>query len=111
MMHLKLYLIALQTKSLLLLFDETYRSKWKSIKNLFLDRNLLRAILLSNIKISLKTIQRLLPLRSLIVSFTVLLKFCYNSVTNAAKTFLWLDKSLKYKGRPLYIKNFRRLAS
>ena len=60
---------------------------------------------MSNIKISSKTIQRLLPLRSLIVSFTVLLKFCY-PVNNASDTFLWLNKSLKYKGRPLYIKEF-----
>ena len=49
---------------------------------------------------------RLLPLRSLIVSFTVLLKFCNNPVTNTFETFLWLNKSLKYKGRPLYIKEF-----
>ena len=70
------------------------------------DRNLLSAILLSNIKISSKTIQRLLPLRSLIVSFTVLPKFCNNSVNNASDTFLWLNKSLKYKSRPLYVKEF-----
>ena len=99
MMHLESYLTALQTKSLSLLFDETYCSQWKFIKNLFFDRNLLSAILLPNIKISSKTIQRLLPLRSLIVSFTVLLN-------NASDTFLWLNKSLKYKGRPLYIKEF-----
>ena len=61
---------------------------------------------LSNIKISSKTIQRLLPLRSLIVSFTALLKFCNNPATNTSETFLWLNKSLKYKNRPLYIKEF-----
>ena len=106
MMHLESYLTALHAKSLSLLFDETYRSQWKSGENLFFDRNLLSAILLSNIKISSKTIQRLLPLRSLIVSFIVLLKFCNNPVTNASDTFLWLNKSLKCKGRPLYIKEF-----
>ena len=36
----------------------------------------------------------------------MLLKFCNNSVNNASDTFLWLNKSLKYKGRPLYIKEF-----
>ena len=61
-------------------------------------------ILLSNIKINSKTIQRLLPLRSLIVSITVLLKFYCNPVTNTSETFSWLNNSLKYKGRPLYIK-------
>ena len=106
MLHLESYLTALHVKSSALLFDETYCSQWKFIENLFFDRNLLSAILLSNIKISSKTIQRLLPLRSLIVSFTVLLKFCNNPVNNASDTFLWLNKSLKYKGRPLYIKEF-----
>ena len=61
---------------------------------------------MSNIKINSKTIQRLLPLRSLIVSLTLLLKFCNNLVNNASDTFLWLNKCLKYKGRPLYIKEF-----
>ena len=60
MMHLESYLTALHVKSLSLLFDETYCSQWKFIENLFFDRNLLSAILLSNIKISSKTIQRLL---------------------------------------------------
>ena len=70
-------------------FDETYCSQWESIENLFFDCNLLSAILLSNIQIiiSSKAIQRLLPLRSLIVSFTVLLKFCNNLVTNTSETF------------------------
>ena len=68
MLHLESYLTALHVKSLSLLFDETYCSQWKFIENLFFDRNLLSAILLSNIKISSKTIQRLLLLRSLIVS-------------------------------------------
>ena len=40
------------------------------------------------------------------MSFTVLLKFCSNPVTNTSKIFLWLNKFLKYKGRPLYIKEF-----
>ena len=31
------------------------------------------------------------------MSFTVLLKFCNNPVTNTSETFLWLNKSLKYK--------------
>ena len=106
MLHLESYPTALHVKSLSLLFDETYCSQWKFIENLFFDRNLLSAILLSNIKISSKTIQRLLPLRSLIESFSVLLKFCNNPVNNASDTFLWLNKSLKYKGRPLYIKEF-----
>ena len=88
MLHLKSYLTALHVKSLSLLFDETYCSQWKFIENLFFDRNLLSTILLSNIKISSKTIPRLLPLRSLIVSFTVLLKFCNNPVNNASDTFL-----------------------
>ena len=56
MMHLESYLTALHAKSLSLLFDETYCSQWKSIENLFFDRNLLRAILLFNIKITSKTI-------------------------------------------------------
>ena len=64
-LHLESYLTALHVKSLSLLFDETYCSQWKFIENLFFDRNLLSAILLSNIKISSKTIQRLLPLRLL----------------------------------------------
>ena len=106
MMHLESYLTALHAKSLSLLFDETYCSQWHFLENLFFDRNLLSAILLSNIKISSKTIQRLLPLRSLLVSFTVLPKFCNNPVNNASDTFLWLHKSLKYKGRPLYEKEF-----
>ena len=62
MMRLESYLTALHAKSLLRLFDETYCSQWKSIENLFFDRNLLGAIFLSDIKISSKTIQRLLPL-------------------------------------------------
>ena len=82
MIHLESYLTALHVKSLSFLFDETYCSQWKSIENSFFDRNLLSAILLSNSKINLKTIQRLLPLRSLTVSFFVLLKFCNNPVTN-----------------------------
>ena len=105
-MHLESYPTALLAKSLSLLFNETYCSQWKFIENLFFDRNLLSAILLSNIKISSKTIQQLLPLRSLIVSFTVLLKFCNNPVNNASDTFLWLNKSLTYKGRLLYINEF-----
>ena len=106
MIHLELYLTALYAESLLLLFDETYCSQWKFIENIFFDLNLLSAILFSYIKISSKTIQRLLSLRSLIVSFTVLLKFCNNPVNNASDTFLWLNKSLKYKDRRLYIKEF-----
>ena len=50
MMRLESYLTALHAKSLSLLFDETYCSQWKFIENLFFDRNLLSAILLSNIK-------------------------------------------------------------
>ena len=38
------------------------------------------------------------------MSFTVLLKFCSNPVTNTSKILLWLNKFLKSKGRPLYIK-------
>ena len=63
MMQLESYLIAPHPKSLSLLFDKTYCSQWKYIENLFFDRNLLCAILLSNIKITSKTIRRLLPLR------------------------------------------------
>ena len=50
MLHLESYLTALHIKSFSLLFDETYCSQWKFIENLFFDRNLLSAILLSNIK-------------------------------------------------------------
>ena len=57
MMHLESYLTALHAKSLSLLFNETYCSQWKSSKNLFFDRNLLNAILLSDIKNRSKTIQ------------------------------------------------------
>ena len=80
MMHLELHLTALHAKSLSFLFDETCCLQWQSIENLFCDNDLLNAILLLNIKISSKTIRQLLPLRSLIVSFTVLLKFCSNAV-------------------------------
>ena len=57
MMHLESYQTALHAKGLSFVFDETYCSQWKSIKNLSFDRNLLSAIFLSNIKISSKTIQ------------------------------------------------------
>ena len=40
------------------------------------------------------------------MSFTVLLKFCNNPVTNTSENFLWLNKSLKYIGRSLCIKEF-----
>ena len=106
MMHLESYLTALHAKRLSLLFDETCCSQWKYVENLLLNRNLLSAILLSNIKFSSKTIQRLLAFGSLIVLSTVLLKFCNNPVTNISETYLWLNKSLKYKGRSLNIKEF-----
>ena len=51
MMHLESYLTASFP------FDETYCLQWKSIENLFFDRNLLSAIFLPNTKISSKTIQ------------------------------------------------------
>ena len=54
-------LSALCTKSVFFLFNDTCCSQWKSIKSVFFDYNLLSAILLSNIKISSKTFQRLLP--------------------------------------------------
>ena len=31
---------------------------------------------------------------------------CNNPVINTSETFLWLNKSLKYKGRPLHRKEF-----
>ena len=105
-MHLESYLTALPAKSLSLLFDEIYSSQWKSMENLFFDCFLLSVLLLSNIKISSKTFSILLPLTSLTVSFTVLLKLCDNPVPNTFESFLWLNKSLKYKSRSLYKKEF-----
>ena len=62
MMHLDSFLTGLHAKSLSFVFDEASCLQWKSIENLLFDRNLLSAILLSNINISWKTFRRLLQL-------------------------------------------------
>ena len=50
----------------------SFFSQWKYIESLFFDHNLLHAILTSNLKLTSKVIQKLLPLRSFTASFSAL---------------------------------------
>ena len=106
MIHLESYLIALHAKNVSLLFDDTFCSPWKFIELLFINRNLLGAILFSNIKINTKPIKKLLPLRSMYVSFAILFKFSDDNTNDNSETFLWLNRFLKYKNKPLYNEEF-----
>ena len=64
MIHFQSYLTALHAKYLSCLFNESIFSQWKFIKSLFFDHNLLYAVWTSNLKLTSKVIQKLLPLDS-----------------------------------------------
>jgi len=64
------------------------------------DTRIVHAVLFSNIKLNSKSFQKISPLWSLIVSSFVIFLAIKND------TFLRLNKSLKYKGKPMYIKEF-----
>ena len=107
MIHLQSYLTALHAKYLSCLFNKSFFSQWKTIKSLFFDHNLLYAVLTSNLKVASKMIQKLLPLRSLTTSFSVLKNFVGASFAEEnLKTHLWLNKFVKYNGKSMFIKEF-----
>ena len=106
-MHLESYLSALQIKSFACLFDDSFFfSQWKNVEKIFVDRNMLCAILLSNMKPSSKVFKTILPLRSLTVAYALLQNFKDDDHYNNSDTFLWFNKFLKYKGKPLHIEEF-----
>jgi len=77
----------------------------EKIEEIYCDHNVLHAILLSNIKLTSKFFKGIFPLRSLHPSFSLLQN---SNITNCknSDTFLRFNNHLKYKGKPLYNKEF-----
>jgi len=103
MLHLESYLSALKIKGLTCLFDDIFRIK--KIEEIYFDHNVLHAILLSNIKLTSKSFEGVFPLRSLLASFSLLQNSNIINCKNS-DTFLWFNKHLKNKGKPLKKKEF-----
>jgi len=76
----------------------------KNRRNLF-DYNVLHAVLLSNMKVTIKFFTNISRLRSIHVSLSLFQNL--NKINcNNNETFLWFNKYVKYKGKPLYYKEF-----
>ena len=87
------------------LINPFFRNRNLSIESLFFDHNLLYAVLTSNPKLTSKVIQKLLPLRSLTISYSVIKNFVGASFAEVnIQTHLWLNKFVKYIGKSMFIK-------